>query len=64
MNEKDLVLSIEAVQRVYFDACDLINGASFADLGYDSKFDFYREVKSLMAIVEFRLESLKEETTA
>lgn len=45
----------ELVTEMYFDVCDVANGNSFKEIGYDSKKDFFEEMRTKLAELKFRL---------
>lgn len=53
--------ALEALQLSYFDICDLLNGNSYTQLGYDDKKDFLLILRDRLAEVEERLFSDKGE---
>jgi hypothetical protein len=43
--------TLTLVQEVYFDLCDLMNGNSYTELGYDNRKDFLlAQIDKLQAI--------------
>jgi hypothetical protein len=50
------------VQEVYFDLCDVINGNSYTDLGYDNKLDFMLSQRDKMSRIEKLIEETLHET--
>lgn len=44
--------TITLVQEVYFDLCDVINGNSYKELGYDNKQDFLLSQRDKLAQIE------------
>ena len=57
-NEKK---ALEAIQLSYFDICDILNGNSYAELGYDNKKDFLLILRDRLTEIENRLFSQAEE---
>jgi hypothetical protein len=53
--------ALEAIQLSYFDICDLLNGNSYTELGYDNKKDFLLILRDRMAEIEERLFPVMEE---
>jgi hypothetical protein len=47
--------ALEAIQLSYFDICDLLNGNTYTELGYDNRKDFLLILRDRMAEVEHRL---------
>lgn len=46
--------TLTLVQEVYFDLCDLLNGNSYSELGYENRKDFLlAQIDKLQAIEEF-----------
>lgn len=45
----------ELVTEMFFEATDLMNGNSFKEIGYDSKHDYFEELKSRLEQLEERL---------
>ena len=59
-NEKK---ALEAIQLSYFDICDILNGNSYTELGYDNKKDFLLILRDRLTEIENRLfPQLKEAT--
>jgi len=56
--------SLELVQQVYFDLCDIINGNTYKSLGYDTKLDFLIEQRDRLAEIENRLFPQESEAAA
>ena len=61
---KDEQKSLELIQQVYFDLCDVINGNTYKSLGYDNKIDFLLAQRDKMAEIEGRLFPQKSEAAA
>ena len=53
--------ALEAIQLSYFDICDLLNGNSYTELGYDNRQDFLLIMRDRLAEVENRLFPMTEE---
>lgn len=47
--------ALEALQMAYFDICDLLNGSSYQELGYDNRKDCLAALRDKLAEVESRL---------
>jgi len=47
--------ALEAIQLSYFDICDLLNGNTYTELGYDNKNDFLLIIRDRLAEIENRL---------
>lgn len=47
--------ALEAIQIMFFDVCDLLNGDSYNALGYDNKKDFLNAMRNKLEEVEHRL---------
>ena len=47
--------TIELVQQVYFDICDLLNGATYQSLGYETRKEFLEDQRDRLAEIEHRL---------
>lgn len=45
----------ELITEMYFDVTDLAAGNSFKDVGYDSKQEFFKEMKSKLEELQARL---------
>ncbi len=56
--------SLELVQQVYFDLCDIINGNTYKSLGYDTKLHFLIEQRNRLAEIENRLFPQESEAAA
>lgn len=54
---KDKIL--EAVQSLYFDLCDLADGASYREIGFLSKSAFLEDAKARLTDAETRLEAVE-----
>ena len=44
--------TITLIQEMLFDVIDLLNGETFKQLGYESKNDFLKEMKSKLEQIE------------
>lgn len=40
------------IQQCYFDVCDLLNGQSYKDIGYDSRNEMLEEFKERLSRIE------------
>lgn len=45
----------ELVTEMFFEASDLANGESFKELGYDSKQDYFQDLRNRLEQLEERL---------
>jgi hypothetical protein len=36
----DINRAVEKIQQAYFDVCDLLNGGSYTEIGYENRKDF------------------------
>ena len=55
MITQDDKLALVLIQQVYFDLCDVLNGDTFKDLGYNSKREFFEVNRDRLAEIEDRL---------
>lgn len=46
------------IQQCYFEVCDLLNGQSYQDLGYDNRTDLLEEFKHRLEQIEERFKQL------
>jgi hypothetical protein len=51
----DIERAVEKVQQVYFDVCDLLNGNSYKQIGYDNQQDFLLVVRDHLMQAEIYL---------
>jgi len=58
---KNEQMALEALQMAYFDICDILNGNSYTELGYDNKKDCLETIRDKLAEVENRLFPITEE---
>ena len=52
--------ALEAIQLSYFDICDLLNGNTYTELGYDNRKDFLLILRDRLAEIEARLFPVQE----
>ena len=48
----DIERAKEKIQQVYFDVCDLLNGNSYKQIGYDNQKDFLLVIRDHLAQAE------------
>ena len=53
--------ALEAIQTIYFDICDMLNGSTYIELGYDNKRDFLLNTQAKLTEIENRLFPVTEE---
>lgn len=58
---KNEQMALEALQMAYFDVCDLLNGNSYTQLGYDNKKEFLEILRDRLSETEDRLFPVIEE---
>lgn len=46
--------TLTLIQEVYFDVCDILEGNSYKDIGYENKEDFLLAQKEKLAEIENR----------
>jgi hypothetical protein len=61
MMTKNEQMALEALQMAYFDVCDLLNGNSYTQLGYDNKKEFLEILRDRLSETEDRLFPVIEE---
>lgn len=44
--------TLSYIQQLYFDVCDLLNGQSYKDIGYDNRTEMLEEFKLRLGQIE------------